>query len=88
VDKDVVDQIDGEDHHKQGGDDRCAEDDAHDQDFRFGGLFDLLDQIVDVVDESGILSSTAPLRPSRRMRPAGSIRPGLICVRQLLSTCR
>jgi hypothetical protein len=53
VDQNVVDQIDGQDHHQKGGNDRCAEDDAHDQNFRFGGLFDLFDQIVDAVDDFG-----------------------------------
>ena len=55
MDQDVVDQIDGQDHHEQRGNDCCAEDDAHDQDFRFGGILDLLDQIIDAGDECGDL---------------------------------
>ena len=71
MDQNVVDQIDGQGHHEKGGNDRCTEDDAHDQNFRFGGLFDLFDQIIDAGDEAGNVVQHGRVRDaSRRTRPA------------------
>ncbi len=53
VDQNVIDQIKGKHHHEKRGHDRRAEDDAHDQNFRFSGLFDLFDQVIDAGDEFG-----------------------------------
>ena len=68
VDKDVVDQIDGQGYQEKGADDGCPQDNAQHQDFRFGGVFDLLHKIIDAGDEFGDFVQHGRVCDRRRAR--------------------